>query len=393
MALEDPPSDADLVVVGAGIVGLAAAHELRARRPLLRVVVLEREDALARHQTGRNSGVAHAGIYYAPGSLKARLCGEGLRRLAAFCSEHDIPYEARGKVIVALEQAELAALEELERRGRANGVQGLRRIGPEELRELEPHVAGIAALHSPATAVVDFAAVARALAADLREAGAVVATRCEVRGLRRAPGGGVLVRHARGETRARAALVCAGAWTDRLALQAGAPADPRLVGFRGAYLKLAPHAQDLVRGLVYPVPDPRLPFLGVHFTRRIDDEVLLGPSALLVPSRRALAWPGTWRMAARFRRAGARELWLAASRRAFVAACARYVPGLNHADVVAGPSGVRAQAIGRDGALIDDFMVGEAGGALYVRNAPSPGATSALALADLLAERVEPALA
>jgi (S)-2-hydroxyglutarate dehydrogenase len=388
MTAEGPPGAADLVVVGAGIVGLAAARELQSRHPGLSVVVLEREHEIATQQTGRtnNSGVAHAGIYYAPGSLKARLCVEGLERLAEYCAARGIAFERCGKVVVALERHELPALDELERRARANGVAGVRRIGPEELRELEPHAAGIAALHSPATAIVDFAAVANALADDVRAAGGQIVTGCEVLGVERSDGG-VGARHARGETQARLAVGCAGAWSDRLAEAAGAPADPRIVGFRGSYLTLRAEARGLVRGLIYPVPDPRLPFLGVHLTRRIDGEVLLGPSALLVPSRRALAWPGTWRLAARFWRTGVTELHLAAARRAFVAACARYVPALDMADVADGPSGVRAQAVGRDGTLVDDFVVHEAGGALHVRNAPSPAATSSLALAELIADR------
>jgi 2-hydroxyglutarate dehydrogenase len=383
----------DLVVVGAGIVGLAAARELLERRPDLRVRVLEREDDVGLHQTGTNSGVAHAGIYYAPGSLKARLCTEGIRRMYAFCDERGIAHERCGKLIVALEPGELPGLDELERRGRANGVPGLRRVGPEELREIEPHAAGIAALHSPETGIVDFGAVARALAGDLRERGAGVELGSEVLGLRRHDGA-VTVRRRDGELRARRALVCAGGWTDRLAEGAGAPADPRIVPFRGAYLRLRPEARPLVNGLIYPVPDPRLPFLGVHLTKRVDGEILLGPTAFLggrgLP--RTMAWPGTWRMMARDWRTGARELRLRASRRAFVAACARYVPALTAADVIDGPAGVRAQAVGRDGALVDDFVLHEAEGGMFVRNAPSPAATSALALASLIADHVEPSL-
>src|SRR3954452_25564085 len=392
MTADAPPGDVDAVFVGAGIVGLAAARELQRRRPGLRVAVLEREAAPAMHQTARNSGVAHAGIYYAPGSLKARLCVEGLARLRAYCEERGIAFEACGKVVVALEQRELPALDELERRGRANGVPGLRRIGSAELRELEPHAAGVAALHSPQTAIVDFGAVARALAEDLQADGGVVATRCEVRAIEREAGGGVRVDHTHGQTRARLAIACAGHWADRLAQAAGAPADPRIVGFRGAYLRLAPHARGLVGGLIYPVPDPRLPFLGVHLTPRVDGEVLLGPAARLVPSRRALAWPGTWRVVRRFARTGLRELRLAVDRRALVAACARYVPELTAADVLPGPSGVRAQAVARDGTLVDDFVVHEAQGTLHVRNAPSPAATSALSLAELIVKRAEPLL-
>jgi 2-hydroxyglutarate dehydrogenase len=397
------PSECDLAIVGAGIIGLASARELIRRQPDARIVVLEREPEVARHQTGSNSGVIHAGIYYKPGSLKARLCVEGSRLMYEFCEQHAIPFERCGKLIVALDESELPGLDELETRGRANGVPGLRRVGPEELHELEPHAAGIAALHSPATGIVDFGAVARALAGELREAGVTVATGCEVAALQRRAGGDLALTHAGGELRARRALVCAGGWSDRLALAAGAGADPRIIPFRGAYLRLRPQARTLVRGLIYPVPDPELPFLGVHLTKRIDGEVLLGPTALLVGAldayslrrvsardlRATLAWPGTWRMAAHFWRSGLSEMRMAASRRAFFAACARYVPELTEEDLLDGPAGVRAQAVGRDGALVDDFLIDEADGALYVRNAPSPAATSSLALAGLIADRAQ----
>jgi L-2-hydroxyglutarate oxidase len=395
----------DVAVVGGGIIGLAVARELVTRRPHLRVAVFERESEVGRHQTGSNSGVVHAGIYYRPGSLKASLCVEGSRRLHAFCDRHEIALERCGKLIVATEPSELSGLEQLEARGRANGVPGLARIGPAKMQELEPHLRGIAALHSPNTGIVDFAAVARALAADLIEAGGAVATECEVLGLERRDGT-VAVRHARGETRAARAIVCAGAWSDQLAVAAGAPSEPRIIPFRGAYLRLRPEARSLVHGLIYPVPDPRLPFLGVHLTRRIDGEVLLGPTALLVGARDAyrltrvslpdlratLSWPGTWRMMGRFWRTALGEVRLAASRRAFVAACARYVPELTPADVVAGPAGVRAQALGRDGSLVDDFVIDDLDQLLCLRNAPSPAATSSLAIGSLLADRLEATL-
>jgi (S)-2-hydroxyglutarate dehydrogenase len=392
----------DVAVVGGGILGLATARELQRRRPDARIVVLEREPELARHQTGANSGVAHAGIYYKPGSLKARLCVEGIRALYDFCDEHGVAYERCGKVIVALEPSELARLDEIEARGRANGVPGLRRVDARGLAEIEPHAAGIAALHSPFTGIVDFAAVARALAGELRAGGATIATGCAVGAI--APAGHeAIVTHAHGVLRARRVVTCAGAWSDRIAVAAGADPDPRIVPFRGGYLRLRPEARGLVRGLIYPVPDPDLPFLGVHVTRRIDGEVLLGPSALLVGARDAynlttvrladvrdtVAWPGTWRMMRRWWRTGLTELRLATSRRAFVAACARYVPGLGPGDVLPGPAGVRAQAVGRDGTLVDDFVVHQAGGAVHVRNAPSPAATSSLALARLIADQVD----
>src|ERR671933_1834950 len=347
----------DLVVVGAGILGLAVAREMLARRPDLRVTVLEREERVGAHQTSHNSGVVHAGIYYAPGSLKARLCVEGARDLYAFCERHDVPVERCGKVIVAVAPDELPGLEELERRGRANGVPGLRRVDRAGLRELEPHADGVAGLHSPATGIVDFPAVARALAAQVRDAGATLALGREVLGVDAGPRE-VVLRTPHGELVARNAVFCAGAWSDRLAVAAGAEPDPRIVPFRGAYLRLRPERRALVRGLIYPVPDPALPFLGVHLTRHIGGDVLVGPTALMAGARDAYrlarvrpadlgatpAWPGTWRMARRFWRTGLAETGYAASRRAFVRAARRYVPELHAEDVAAGPSGVRAQA-------------------------------------------------
>jgi 2-hydroxyglutarate dehydrogenase len=371
----------DLAVVGAGIVGLASARELLARRPGLRIAVVDAAGEVGTGQTGHNSGVIHAGIYYKPGSLKARMCVEGAARLYEYCQQRDIAVDRCGKVIVALEESELGRLDELERRGLANGVPGLRRLRAEEITELEPHCAGIAGLQSPNTGIIDFGAVARALAEDVRAAGGELALGREVTGVERADGG---VRLTGADLAAGHAVFCAGAQASRLAVAAGAPADPRIVPFRGQYLRLKPKARELVRGLIYPVPDPDLPFLGVHLTKHITGDVLLGPSAMLIGG---LRWPGTWRVVRRFWRTGIDELHMAASRRAFVAACARYVPELEVGDVEGGPAGVRAQAVGRDGALVDDFVVSEAGGTMHVRNAPSPAATSSLALGDLIADR------
>jgi (S)-2-hydroxyglutarate dehydrogenase len=393
-------TDYDAVVVGAGILGLATARELLRRAPGSRVVVLEREASVAEHQTGHNSGVIHAGIYYTPGSLKARLCVEGARELYAFCDEHDVPYDRCGKLIVALDESELPGLDELERRGRANEVPGLRRVNAAELREIEPNAAGIAALHSPATGIVDFSRVASALAADITGAGATIRTGVTVHAVRARD---AVVATSAGEISAARVVVCAGLWSDRLATASGEPPDPRIVPFRGGYLRLSESARELVRGLIYPVPDPSLPFLGVHATRRIDGEVWLGPSALLAPSRTAyrlssisgrdladtLRWPGTWRMARRFWRTGLTEIHLAANRRAFAAACARYVPAITPDAVVPGPAGIRAQAVARDGKLLDDFAFSGDGAVLHVRNAPSPAATSSLAIARVIADRLE----
>jgi (S)-2-hydroxyglutarate dehydrogenase len=400
--MAEPPRTADLVVIGGGILGLAVARELLARHPDASLCVLEREQRLAAHQTSHSSGVIHGGIYYAPGSLKARLCVEGARLLYAYCDERGIEARRSGKLIIAAEDPELPGLDELERRGRANQVPGLRRIDPEEIAEIEPHARGIAALHSPQTGVVDFAGVAATFAADVAAAGGTVVTGCGVRGL--APRRGAIeVEHESGTTEAGFVISCAGAWSDRLAVAAGAPAEPRIVPFRGAYLRLRPERRELVRASIYPVPDPELPFLGGHLTRGIDGEVLLGPSALMVAARDAyrlgrvrwrdlasnVAWPGTWRLVGRFWRTGLGELRHATSRRSFVAELRRFVPELDVADVLPGPSGIRAQALDRDGRLADDFVVHRTERALHVRNAPSPAATSSLALAKLIADQAE----
>jgi (S)-2-hydroxyglutarate dehydrogenase len=393
------PARCDLAIVGAGIVGLAVARELIGRYPRLSVCVLEREAELASHQTGHNSGVIHAGVYYKPGSLKARLCVEGARELYEYCDERGIAHARCGKLIVAADASELARLDELERRGRANAVPGLRRLDAAGIRELEPHARGLAGLYSPATGIVDFAAVARAYARDVLEAGATVATGCGVHGVR-VGARSLHLEHARGTTEAGRAIFCAGAWADRLAVAAGADPDPRIVPFRGAYLRLAPERRSLVRSLIYPVPDPRLPFLGVHLTRRIDGEVLIGPTALPAMARDAyrlgrvrredaldvLGWPGTWRMLGRWWRTGATELHHAARPSALVRAAARYVPELRADDARPCFAGVRAQAVARDGRLVDDFAFSVTGRALHVRNAPSPAATSSPAIARHVAD-------
>ncbi len=400
--MTEPPPSCDVVVIGGGILGLAVARELLARHPDSDLCLLEREDRLAAHQTSHSSGVIHAGIYYEPGSLKARLCVEGARLLYAYCEERGIEARKGGKLIVAAGDSELPRLDELERRGTENRVPGLRRINGDGIAEIEPHARGVAALHSPETGVVDFARVAASYAADVEAAGGIVVTGCGVRRL--APGGqSVRVKHERGSTEAGLVISCAGAWSDRLAVDAGAPAEPRIVPFRGGYLRLRPERRGLVRSMIYPVPDPDLPFLGGHLTRTIDGEVLLGPSALMVGARDAyrisrlrardlgsnLSWPGTWRLAGRFWRTGLTEIRHATSRRAFVSELSRFVPELSVRDVLPGPSGIRAQALDRDGRLVDDFVVQRTGRALHIRNAPSPAATSSLALARLIADESE----
>jgi 2-hydroxyglutarate dehydrogenase len=382
------------VVVGAGIIGLAVARELTRRRPGASVCVLEREPHVAQHQTGHSSGVIHAGIYYRPGSLKAQLCVEGARALREYCAERGIAVERCGKVILASASHELPRLEELERRGRANGVAGLRRIGPTELADIEPHARGVGALHSPNTAIVNFAAVAGALAEDVQAGGGQVITSSEVRHVRNETRSLMLVL-AGGEIRARHAVFCAGAWADRLAVAAGASADPRIVPFRGAYHSLPATHRHLVRGLIYPVPEPSLPFLGVHLSRRVDGEVLVGPTALVAGARDAyslatvrradlletLAWPGTWRMLRRSWPTAVHELRCAVSPSLLARAAARYVPELRGVTLKFAGAGVRAQALARNGHLLDDFHISLTGRALHVRNAPSPAATAALAIA------------
>jgi (S)-2-hydroxyglutarate dehydrogenase len=397
-----PPERCEIAIVGAGIVGLAVARELAKRRPEDSICVLEREHEPGVHQTGHNSGVIHAGVYYAPGSLKARLCVEGAREMYEYCEANAIAHEHCGKVIVATEDSELARLDELERRATSNGVPGLRRIGPEEIEELEPHARGVAGLYSPSTGIVDFGAVARSYAADVARAGGTIATGCEILDVTVSPSS-LRLRHSRGETEARNAIFCAGAWADRLAVKAGASPDPRIVPFRGAYLRLAPARRELVRSLIYPVPDPSLPFLGVHLTKHIDGDVLIGPTALMAGARDAydlkrvsgrdlldtLRWPGTWRMLATWWRTGVTELRHAALRSSFVRAAARYVPELDAADVEPAFAGVRAQALAHDGKLVDDFVFSHTERALHVRNAPSPAATSSLAIGRHVADEAE----
>lgn len=401
-----PPAECDLVVVGAGIVGLATARELTERHPDARIAVLEREAQLAAHQTTHSSGVIHAGIYYRPGSLKARLCVEGSRELYAYCAEREIPTRRSGKVIVATDETELSRLEELARRAAANGVEGAHLVDAEGLAAVEPHVRGVAALSSPATGIVDFGAVASALAADARAGGTSVHTGCPVL-TTSATGERIRINHGRGTTDARGAVFCAGAWADRLAVAAGAPEEPRIVPFRGAFYTLSDARTELIRGNVYPVPDPELPFLGVHLTRGLDGTVHAGPSALMVGARDAyrlarvrprdlresVAWPGTWRMLRRHVGATLGELRRAASRRALAAELRRFVPEVSARDLRFSFAGVRAQAIARDGSLVDDFVVSRTERAVHVRNAPSPAATASLPLARLIADELDSALA
>jgi (S)-2-hydroxyglutarate dehydrogenase len=391
----------DIVVVGAGIVGLAAARELLARRPGISLAVLDKEASIGEHQTGHNSGVIHSGIYYPPGSLKARLCTKGARLMYEFCASHGVPADRCGKLIVATTESELPALDELYRRGTANGVPGLEMVGQAGIRDREPHCTGIRAIWSPATGIVDFSRVAEALAADVTRLGGVILTGHLVVGLT-AAAGSVSVRTGLDELTATRVLTCAGLQSDRVAMLSGAPEEPSIVPFRGDYWQLRPERRHLARNLIYPVPDPKFPFLGVHFTRRIrDDAVWLGPNAVLATARegyrrsalqlgdltQTLRYPGFRHMARRYWRTGALEVYRDLSKRAFVAACQRFIPELTHSDVMPGPSGVRAQSVARDGGLVDDFVFNVQGTQLmHVRNAPSPAATSCLAIGQLIAD-------
>jgi (S)-2-hydroxyglutarate dehydrogenase len=385
-----------VVVVGGGILGLATARLIAREQPTTDVTVLEQEPQLAVHQTARNSGVAHAGIYYEPGSLKARLCRRGIGLLRDFCAEHDIPYEACGKLVVALDETELSRLDRLEARAHANGVPGLRRLDATELRAVEPHAAGIAALHSPETAITDFRAAALALAREVTEHGGTVRTGVEVTRVRSGTSAATVELADGSQLHADRVVVCAGLRTDRLARRSGEDAAPRIVPFRGEYWALRPERRSLVRGLIYPVPDPTLPFLGVHLTKTVDGSVLIGPNAVLALAREGysrgavhgrdlaetLAWGGTWRLMRRHWRAGIAETRRSLSKRAFVSEARRYVPELRPGDAVRAGSGVRAQAVDRDGTLVDDFRIGGDARVVWIRNAPSPAATSSLAIAE-----------
>ena len=388
----------DVAVVGGGIVGLATALRLTERRPDLRVAVLEKEPELATHQSGHNSGVLHAGLYYQPGSLKARLCREGKAAVEAFAAAHDIPFERCGKLVVALDGRELPRLATLRERATANGVPGLEEVGPERIREIEPHAAGIRGLWSPETGIIDFRRIALAMAADLAARGVTIETGREVRSIAER-GDEVVVGTTAGDLRAGMVVACAGLQADRVAALSGADDGPRIVPFRGDYYTLTPDARALVRGLIYPVPDPRFPFLGVHFTKRIDGAVWAGPNAVLAFAREGyrrrdlnprdlvgtLTNRGFIRLAGRYLGTGLAEMWRDWWKPAFVRELQRYVPEIRADQLAFGPSGVRAQALARDGTLVDDFVLGGSARILHVRNAPSPAATSSLAIGAMLA--------
>lgn len=419
-----------IAVVGGGILGLAVARRLGQVVPGSTVTVFEKEQDIARHQTGRNSGVVHAGLYYKPGSLKATLCRRGVGLLREFCETRGIRYEECGKVVVAVDDSELGRLDDIAARAEANGVPDTRMLDADELRKIEPHARGVRALHSPTTAIVDYPAVARALRADILDAGGVVRTGAEVIGVDdRSDGVRLRLRvrgtapvspngdhatalRAEGGSQGRVGgavtivsestgpfdllVSCAGLHSDKVAALTGEDSSPQIIPFRGDYWLLRPDRRGLVHGLIYPVPDPRYPFLGIHLTKRVDGEVLVGPNAVLATARegytvgtvdrddlrQTLSWPGFHKMARTHWKTGAKEMLRTTSRRAFVAEARRYVPELRAADVVRGPAGVRAQAVARDGSLVDDFVLAVRGRVVHVRNAPSPGATASLAIAE-----------
>jgi L-2-hydroxyglutarate oxidase len=391
----------DLAIIGGGIVGLATALRLGESRPDLRLAVVEKESELATHQSGHNSGVLHAGLYYAPGSLKARLCRQGKTELETYAEAHGIPIRYPGKLIVALTDDELPRLNEIRAKATANGVEGLEEIGPERIRELEPQAVGVRALWSPRTGIIDFRAVALAYADDLRNRGVAIRTSQRVTAIAERASG-VLITTTAGELQAGHVVVCGGLHADQLAAMTGDSGRdvPRIVPFRGDYYSLVPSARSLVTRLLYPVPDPRFPFLGVHFTPRHDGEVWAGPNAVLAFAREGyrrtdvdlrdlvgtLTYGGFQRLAVRFWRMGAAEMWRDLSKRAYVREMQRYLPAIRGDQVRFGPSGVRAQAVAHDGAMVDDFSLGGSGRLLHVRNAPSPAATSSLAIGLMLAD-------
>lgn len=382
--------------MGGGIVGLATAWAQWEQNPGVRLVIIEKESTLGSHQTGRNSGVIHSGIYYKPGSLKAALCRQGVHLLIDLCEEENVPYQFCGKLIVATDEQQIPALEELYRRGIANGVQGLRAIDRHALREIEPHASGIRALHSPYTGVVDYRLVAQALGRRLESIGADLKTNHQVLGIRATASvaSPIVLETSQGPIETRFLVNCAGLHSDRVARMMGIQTNLQIIPFRGEYYLLRPERYHLVKGLIYPVPDARLPFLGAHFTRMINGTVEAGPNAVLAFAREGytkttvspkelaetLLYPGFRRLAKRYWKVGLKEMKLSMSKRAFAEALARLIPRITSCDLVTGPAGVRAQAVSPRGTLIDDFQIVRVPNAIHVLNAPSPGATASLAI-------------
>jgi L-2-hydroxyglutarate oxidase len=398
-----PEPTYDVMIIGGGIVGLAVALEFTQRFPHRRLLVLEKEDRVARHQSGHNSGVIHAGIYYKPGSLKAKLCVTGAAAMVEFCREHGIAHKVCGKVIVATSADELPRLEELKQRGEANGLSGLRMIGPEELREIEPHATAVKALFVPSTGVTDYAAVSEKYAELISARGGTILTSAAATGIRRSPNeiaNEIVIETARGDFSATWMINCAGLHSDRISRMAGDDPGLMIVPFRGEYYELIPKRAALVRALIYPVPDPLFPFLGVHFTRRISGKVDAGPNAVLALAREgyrhsnisprdvasSIVFPGFWRMAARHWRYGLSEFHRSFSKAEFVRALQKLLPEVREQDLVPGGSGVRAQALRPDGSLVDDFHFVSSRNVLHVLNVPSPAATASLAVGKAIVD-------
>jgi len=384
---------ADLAVVGGGIVGLATALALTEAHPRLRLIVLEKEPQIAAHQTGHNSGVIHSGIYYKPGSLKARTCVEGARRMKQFCDTHGIKWEGCGKVIVATDEAELPRLQTIYERGQANGLAGLKMLSAEELREFEPNCRAVRAIHVPETGIVDYVQVAGKMAELVQQRGGRILTGAGVSAIRR-QGSGLVLETAQGAVEARHLVNCGGLHSDRVAGLTGVTPEVRIIPFRGEYYMIRAERRSIVRGLIYPVPDPEFPFLGVHFTRTIHGDVEAGPNAVLAFAREGytlgtvrpgeflgtLGYAGFWHMARRYWRVGAYEMYRSASKAAFVRSLQKLVPDIRSGDLERGGAGVRAQAVAPDGSLVDDFKISVTPGAVHVVNAPSPAATASLAI-------------
>jgi L-2-hydroxyglutarate oxidase len=385
----------DVAIIGGGIIGLSTAMHLTQRNPDLRVAVLEKEAELATHQTGHNSGVIHSGIYYRPGSHKANFCVAGVQKLIQFCDENEIVYERCGKVIVATDESELGRLVNLHERGVANGVEGLEIIGPERLREIEPHAAGIRALWAPGTGIADYPKVAQVYATKFAHAGGDIFTEAPLQRISR-KGETLALETPKGTVQARHIINCAGLYADRVAGMIEERVDVRIVPFRGEYFTLRPESHHLVSGLIYPVPDPRFPFLGVHFTRNIQGSVEAGPNAVLALSREGyrkrdfrldetlgtLTYPGFWKMTSKHWRTGLSEMRRSYNKGIFLQDLKRLLPEIREEDLAPGGSGVRAQAVDRNGTLLDDFSIIRGREAVHVLNAPSPGATSSLAIGE-----------
>lgn len=400
-----PDFSCDVLIAGGGIVGLATGLAL-VERFGERLVIVEAEPAIARHQTGHNSGVIHSGLYYAPGSHKARLCADGRERLYRFCEEHGVPHERCGKVVVAASEEERGRLGALRARGEANGLRDLRVLSGDELREIEPHARGVAALHVAETGIVNYAVVSQAFADVLRRGGARLLTGARVTAVRQEPGGLKVVTTA-GTVASRTLVNCAGLQSDRVARLCGADPDVRIVPFRGEYYEVGPSGRHLVKHLIYPVPDPRFPFLGVHFTRRVEGTIEAGPNAVIAFRREGyrrwdvsprdmadwVAYPGFWRMGWRMWRAGVREFARSLRKAQFTHDLQKLVPAITAADLAPGGAGVRAQAVDRAGRLVDDFRFAETPRAVHVLNAPSPAATASLAIGLVVAQRALAVLA